>query len=350
VVKPANREAIPYFAEEQFQQTTEDYYRASDYLSEILERLTKPTAHVTASSSLDLASGPSVSIPLPRIDLPKFSSQYTEWVSFRDIFESLVINNECLTNVQRLHYLKTSLTDDARVVIKNITVTDANYELAWEAVRERYENTRAIVSSYLNNILDAAPMKADTVSELKRVHDMVNDAVLALRSLGRGCVDDFVVAILSKKLDLHTRTEWEISLGNKREPASFNDISTFLVGRMLALGAAGDARVSTNNHKINRSTTTKSLTSAISNIKCLYCAESHLLYQCAQFKSLSTEQRKNIVRQHRCCYNCLNKGYYPRDCKSRGRCVRCQRKHHTLLHEDDTSGEGGGDLRKRPLS
>ncbi|XP_039304360.1 uncharacterized protein LOC120357592 [Solenopsis invicta] len=106
---------------------------------------------------------------------------------------------------------------------------------------------------------------------------------------------------------------------------------------MLTLNAAGDTR-SSNNSKTNRSAATKSLTAAISNVKCLYCAGSHLLFQCAQFKSLSTEQRKNVARQHRCCYNCLTKGHYPRDCKSRGRCARCQRKHHTLLHDDDISG------------
>ncbi|XP_039303389.1 uncharacterized protein LOC120357294 [Solenopsis invicta] len=335
-VKPAERDEWPYFSEEQFRKATEDYYEASDYLSEVLERLTRPTAHVTASSTLDLSSGPPSSILLPRIELPKFSGQYTEWVNFRDIFESIVIKNEGLTNVQRLHYLKSSLTSEARIVIKNISVTDANYELVWGAVKERYENTRAIVSSYLNTILEATP-KADSVSELKRVHDSINDAVLALRNLERNCVDDFVVAILSRKLDVNTRTEWEISLGNKREPASFNELSTFLVGRMLALNVAGDTR-SSNNSKTNRSAATKSLTAAISNVKCLYCAGSHLLFQCAQFKSLSTEQRKNVARQHRCCYNCLTKGHYPRDCKSRGRCARCQRKHHTLLHDDNISG------------
>ncbi|XP_029166020.1 uncharacterized protein LOC114936857 [Nylanderia fulva] len=130
-VKPTDRGGLTYFKDKQFQQAT-------DYLSEVLERLTKNSGRVIASSTLDLSSSPSGSIPLPRIDLPKFSGQYTEW--------------------------------------------------------------------------------------------------------------------------------------------------------------------------------------------------------CIQFKSLSTEQRKNVVRQHRCCYNCLIKGHYPRDCKSRGRCARCQRKHHTLLHEDDNSG------------
>jgi len=30
-VKPADREAMPYFQEEKFRQATEDYYQASDY-------------------------------------------------------------------------------------------------------------------------------------------------------------------------------------------------------------------------------------------------------------------------------------------------------------------------------
>ena len=338
-VKLADRPAVPYFAVNQYEDAVEAYFQASDYLSEILEKLMKPVAAVTASSTLDLSQTCSNAIPLPRIDLLKFSGQYTEWANFRDIFESLVIKNESLSNVQRLHYLKSCLTGEARVVVKNITVTDANYEMAWKAVKDRYENMRAIVASYLDRMLDAVPMKSDSVTELKRVHDTVNDALIALRCLDRNEVDDFVVAILTKKLDSHTRTEWELSLGNVREPATFSDLSTFLVGRIVALSASGGSRDSTGP-KANRGAATKSLASAVSEIKCPCCSDSHLLFQCTKFKSLSTEQRKEIVRQHHCCYNCFGKGHYPRDCHSRKRCTRCQRKHHTLLHDDGEASAG----------
>ncbi|XP_026481973.1 uncharacterized protein LOC113389132 [Ctenocephalides felis] len=50
-----------------------------------------------------------VNIKLPDINLPKFSGNYSEWNSFIDIYNSLIHNNEQLSDVQRLHYLKGTL-------------------------------------------------------------------------------------------------------------------------------------------------------------------------------------------------------------------------------------------------
>ena len=49
----------------------------------------------------------------------------------------------------------------------------------------------------------------------------INDVVFVLRIIVLiEIASDFMVAILSKKLEVHTHTEWEISLGNKRESTS----------------------------------------------------------------------------------------------------------------------------------
>ena len=41
---------------------------------------------------------------LPKISMPKFSGEYMEWIPFRDIYSSLVHNNDSLTKVQKFYY------------------------------------------------------------------------------------------------------------------------------------------------------------------------------------------------------------------------------------------------------
>lgn len=244
------------------------------------------------------------------------------------------MSNESLSNVQRLHYLKANLTEEASLVIKNISITDANYNTAWSELQTRYDNLRAIVTAHLSSVLDLPSMKSESAIELKRVYDTVNDALHALRNVGRRVDDDFVVAITVRKLDSRTLCEWKLHLGGTNDPPVYSKLSEFLIGKLRAFEAISDARDNSNN-KTQRAGTTKSLVSSVSLDKCSSCNEIHALYQCDKFKSLSTDQRKAFVKSQRCCYNCLRKGHFPRTCPSQKRCARCQGKHHTLLHVEN---------------
>lgn len=68
-------------------------------------------------------------VKLPNIDLPKFDGNYERWISFKDLFESLV-SNAILFSIQKLHYLKVSLMGEAVKVVASIELTNDNYEVA----------------------------------------------------------------------------------------------------------------------------------------------------------------------------------------------------------------------------
>lgn len=43
-------------------------------------------------------------VQLPVIDLPKFNGTYEVWLSFKDIFYSLVHSNKSISDIQEYHY------------------------------------------------------------------------------------------------------------------------------------------------------------------------------------------------------------------------------------------------------
>lgn len=43
------------------------------------------------------------SIRLPKIDLPKFSGSYHDWLEFRDTFTSIIHHNESIDKINKLH-------------------------------------------------------------------------------------------------------------------------------------------------------------------------------------------------------------------------------------------------------
>ena len=63
-----------------------------------------------------------------------------------------------------------------------------------------------------------------------------------------------------------------------------------------------------------------------------YCVGKHPLCVCRKFKTVSAEQRMNLVRKHQLCLNCLQSGHFTQQCTSDQKCRECLKPHHMLLH------------------
>jgi len=110
-VKPKEKGELPYFVKEEFYAAEETYDSTADLINETIRKLSPtPPMHHSGDQSSILDSDTRRPIHLPRISLPKFSGKFTEWENFKGIFESLVANNNSLSNTEKLHYLKTSVT------------------------------------------------------------------------------------------------------------------------------------------------------------------------------------------------------------------------------------------------
>lgn len=70
------------------------------------------------SSSTNARSSTS-SVHLPRINIPTFSGSYSEWLAFRDLFTALIINNDSISDAERVHYLKLTLKEEALIIAQN---------------------------------------------------------------------------------------------------------------------------------------------------------------------------------------------------------------------------------------
>ena len=68
-------------------------------------------------------------IKLPSINIPIFSSSYLNWVSFYDTFTQMIHNQKKLSNIEKMHYLKSHLSN-ALKLIQHLNISDANYTAA----------------------------------------------------------------------------------------------------------------------------------------------------------------------------------------------------------------------------
>lgn len=323
----------------------ESYYALSARIREFLNPITHIRA-TTASPSTSRASDQmdtQINIRLPKLNLPTFSGKYHEWFPFFDSFNSVIHLNASISSVQKLQYLKASLTGDAGNVISSLEISDLNYEVAWNLLRERYDNKRVIVRTHIKAIMELPSMVKENSAELRRIADGAVRHIQALQALKRPTAhwDDLLVYILSSKLDATTLREWQSSLVGT-DPPTFKQFSDFITHRcqiLEATGSAVDALSKGGNKRFQANAKRQTACVATINPKCNFCNGEHAIYYCKNFLALSVPQRIIEVRNRRICINCLRSpSHSANKCPSRG-CKLCKIKHNTLLHQNESTTE-----------
>ncbi|XP_032673063.1 uncharacterized protein LOC116844967 [Odontomachus brunneus] len=265
-----------------------------------------------------IASMSSHRVALPRITMPQFSGEYKYWVPYRDLFSSLIGNNPDLSNVEKMHYLKTSLSDQAALLISNLSISGENFTIAWDALVMRYENKRFLIAAQLDKLSNLKPLKPRSARGLNLFLATINEALGALRALG--CPihywNDLLLHQIIKLLDPSTREAWEIKLGPTTISPIFAQFEEFLTGRARALEnlelhapntISVRERSNYSNARIFIPVRTNLATSNGSkkDKACILCKRSHFLISCPTFQAKSTQQHYDFVVSQRLCFNCL---------------------------------------------
>ena len=94
---------------------------------------------------------------LPDLGLPNFQGNYDTWLSFKDIFKSIIDKRTDINDVEKFLYLKLCCKDEALKLLEPLEVTDSNYKIAWDLLEKRYDNKRAMVNHHVNNLLFKLP-------------------------------------------------------------------------------------------------------------------------------------------------------------------------------------------------
>lgn len=284
---------------------------------------------------------------LPRISLPTFNGEYNSWRTFHDLFASIIRNNHDLSNVEKMHYLKTSVTGEASRLISNLPVSGDNFAIAWEILVSRYENKRLLITAQLDKLANLKPLKTKSASGLRALSTAISETIGALRSLD--CAvhhwDPILLHQLVRLLDPDSREAWEVTLGSTTTYPTFKQFEEFLIGRTRAIenlsmhsstfSAHKDRSITQTSAKpFMKATTymaTPSSSSLLSSSKCPLCGDLHPLRTCPRFQSKTSQQRRELIIKLRRCFNCLG-AHSVTACPSMKRCLKCGGKHNTTIH------------------
>ncbi|CAB0034927.1 unnamed protein product [Trichogramma brassicae] len=338
------------------------YQHISFKLVVLKEKLVLNGKFIDKHGSCSSSAHPSSTRPkLPEIKLINFSGSYADWPAYKEMFTTMVAENNHLTNVEKLHYLRGSLSKEPLQLIQGLHLSGDSLAAAWDMLSKRYENKRYIIQSYLDMLSNTAPAQhRKTLPLSTRSRSALQKARQALLTLTdkEKLADLMFVSQLVRLLDRQTKEAWETHIMNFTEECSFDQLYEFLVSRIRAIERVdGKESASTSHiHAFKAGEGTRRHSQAWANLTDqLIESSSHLqtrqvlslfsmsgarplhCHVSALQERLNTGAKKNVVVNERLCYNCLGRDSV-RNCRSSIRCKVCGQSHNTMIHpEDDKS-------------
>lgn len=302
----------------------------------------------------------------PRVGV--FDGSPDGWLNFRDIFKAEIIDNEDLAEVVKLRHLQEACIGRAAEVLGPWSRTDGNFELAWQMLTDRFDDTYSMQQALIKRIYELKPLQTETFECLSNVVNVVQGALRQLKSMKLQTEhwDPLVIFLLSKRLPPATMDTWEQNR-IAGVPSTLDKMMTHVQararGRIYSDNPAPD-KFQKGNHQPQGSNNNRSHNNRASfgfkrpenaiypfnsqsNEKaspanasvpsrqgdnaptCCLCNQSHPLYRCPKFLDVPLNKKIELVDQLGICRNCLSN--HPKGQCKFSACPRCPGEHHNSL-------------------
>ena len=121
---------------------------------------------------------------LPKLTLPKFRGEVTQFKPFWDTFESAVHSNPNLSKIAKFNYLVAQLEGAASRAIAGLPITEDNYQAAVDILMKRFGKPQQIIASHMDELLKISACSSERPSQLRYLYDKISVNVRGLEALG----------------------------------------------------------------------------------------------------------------------------------------------------------------------
>lgn len=283
---------------------------------------------------------------LPAIKIRTFAGNLEDWPEFKATCASVLLDS--IPEVQRLQVLKSSLIDEPLELIRHITPVEGAFNTAWLILKNRYDNTRAIVYACLARFLDLPVLRNESVNSLKHMLNVTNHTLAVLKGyqVAVSTWDPLLVFMLSRKLDGNSLKHWEESLKGLKALPTLIAFFEFIDVRINILTNTetftNSEQMSSTNHygmlkqtkpaviRTQQPTVQQVMLTLKSNFKCFLCNDNHIIARCPVLSKAN--DRTKLIDEKSLCRNCLNR-HSTEECPYAPGCRYCDEPHHSLLHD-----------------
>ena len=308
---------------------------------------------------------PKKNFRLPKIELKKFSGDIKDWLQFWSQFKK-IHEDESIVAEDKFQYLIQAMLPNSRAyeLVQSFPPTAENYGKVIVSLKNRFGRDDLLVEVYVRELLRLVLQNAVKPNEsirLSSLYDKIESHLRALETLGvatdkcAAMLFPLVESSLPEELLRAWQRSTSVSNGNAENAAK--DRLTRLID-FLRSEVENEQRISMamNGFSLNaqkskktkpRSETHKDIPTAmgllttkpVKNITCIFCGSEHESAECDKARKMSFFERRKIIKDKNCCYNCLKYGHNCKNCRVNIRCAWCSKHHYILMCPEFSKGE-----------
>ncbi len=303
-----------------------------------------------------MGSGGSVAAKarLPKLELPKFHGEVTQWQSFWDQFTSHIGNTD-MPDISKFSYLLSLLEGEAKVCVQGLSHTAVNYKTACDLLEERFGRKERIIFHHVQALLSGSvPVKSKGskyVSSLWGLRDEFLSHIRSLEALGvsgKQC-ETFLTPIILSRLPNDIRLEWarkgagresdlewlltflQDEIKNIERSETFKDVSS-RKPESPGMPEQRKSKHSGSRDYTGRESSASALhvaTSEVDKQSCVFCNKRHKAENCFELLKLSGQDRAHKIKFAGVCFKCLGKGHLAKGCLAK--CSKCSGSHNAIM-------------------
>jgi len=280
-------------------------------------------------------------VKLPKLHLTSFDGNILNWQEFWDIFNSAVHTQE-ISNVTKFSYLKNSVRGAAYTAIHGISVTDDNYDVAVQILKDKFGKKEVIIEA-LYSQLQHLPLATSRFNDIKHNYEAMEKIFRQLESqaenidqqrmLVQQILSKFPTEVIVKLEEMKDLTKaWSVKLLRESLKCYVNVHEN---ARRYEFNSKGQSYRNNkrSDFKSQRSFTEKQGSQSVDtfvvdsrkssgrqqNIRepkypCVFCKGAHFNDNCQKYTSLSS-RKQQLSNQGR-CFICLKVGHMYKDCSN----------------------------------
>ena len=266
-------------------------------------------------------------VKLPKLNISKFSGDFTQWKAFWDIFNTSVHKRTDLEQIEKFTYLKGLLEGDALRLVEGFSLEAHYYDEAVGLLQTTYGRDTEIKMCFVKKLLelDSPEVSAESLQQFRSNFECqirsLNTLGLKLEELYTILLYNKLPASMAEIIKRKAEDDWlNLDTFKKQLEAEINNLRIFQDKDDFVTSNA----VSTVSTMVVQSNKPRN-----NDKGCSLCKAAHIWFRCPKYESRDAKLHK--LKELGLCFVCAQKGHLSSQCKARNCGKGCTYDHNICI-------------------